>query len=359
MGEQIYTSNCASCHQPNGEGTSAYPALSGSPSLTGEDPASAIDVVVNGRGLMPAFGNSLSTEEIAAVISYERNAWRNSAGVVTADQVRQFQEGDGTQASGDAAQGEGTQEQGTPPPEAPAGQNGGTGEVQATPAPEAGGMEQTGDAAAGQETPAGAVSQVSVSQEQGTTVIKIRIEIVIVTAEAAPEEPEASPTPPEPGAEAQTTPAPAAEDDGEAAASDAQATPAPEAAQPQETPTPEDEGAGVGETGEEVAAAPADDRELLHTGESLYGTTCANCHQLSGEGNTAYPSLVNNEVVIAEDPSAALLTILNGRGHMPAFVEMLSDQEIAAVLSHERTAWDNSASVVTAEQVAQVREGGE
>jgi mono/diheme cytochrome c family protein len=90
-------------------------------------------------------------------------------------------------------------------------------------------------------------------------------------------------------------------------------------------------------------------------GEYLYGTTCANCHQLSGQGNTAYPSLVNNEIVIAEDPTSALLTILQGRGHMPSFAGLLSDQEIAAILSHERNAWSNSASLVTAEQVAQVR----
>ena len=72
-GEQVYTGNCASCHQPNGEGTSAFPSLAGSGLLTSGDPTSAIQIVVNGQGQMPAFGDSLSADDIAAVLSYERN----------------------------------------------------------------------------------------------------------------------------------------------------------------------------------------------------------------------------------------------------------------------------------------------
>ncbi|HXF60050.1 MAG TPA: cytochrome c, partial [Caldilineaceae bacterium] len=75
MGEQVYTTNCASCHQPNGQGSGAYPALSGNPFVTAEDSTQVIQTVVQGRGQMPAFGNSLSSEQIAAVVSYIRNAW--------------------------------------------------------------------------------------------------------------------------------------------------------------------------------------------------------------------------------------------------------------------------------------------
>jgi cytochrome c oxidase subunit 2 len=78
-GEEIYAENCASCHQASGEGTAAYPALTQSELLTAEDPTEAIEIVLHGRGLMPAFEGTLSTEEIAAVLSYERNSWDNNA----------------------------------------------------------------------------------------------------------------------------------------------------------------------------------------------------------------------------------------------------------------------------------------
>jgi len=81
-GEQVYLSHCAACHQPGGEGiTGAFPALKGSPIALGEVSAH-IDVVLNGRSgtAMQAFRDQLSAIELAAVITYERNAWGNSLG---------------------------------------------------------------------------------------------------------------------------------------------------------------------------------------------------------------------------------------------------------------------------------------
>ena len=83
-GQQVYTTNCASCHQPTGQGLpGAFPALAGSAIATG-DPAAHINTVLNGKPgtAMAAYGALLSDADIAAVISYERNSWGNDAGVV-------------------------------------------------------------------------------------------------------------------------------------------------------------------------------------------------------------------------------------------------------------------------------------
>ncbi|QJR82796.1 cytochrome c oxidase subunit II [Alteromonas pelagimontana] len=82
VGEKIYNSTCAACHMPNGEGLpGVFPALKGSP-LVLEDMEGHINVVYNGRAgtAMQAFGKMLSLKEIAAVVTYERNAWGNATG---------------------------------------------------------------------------------------------------------------------------------------------------------------------------------------------------------------------------------------------------------------------------------------
>lgn len=91
MGEELYVDNCAACHQEGGEGTGAYPMLDGNPFVT-QDPERPIRQVINGQGAMPGFGNSLSDEEIAAIVSYIRNAWTNDSSVVMPDQVQQARE---------------------------------------------------------------------------------------------------------------------------------------------------------------------------------------------------------------------------------------------------------------------------
>ena len=45
-----------------------------------EDMQAHIDIVVNGKGSMPPFGSMLSMKDMAAVITYERNAWGNDTG---------------------------------------------------------------------------------------------------------------------------------------------------------------------------------------------------------------------------------------------------------------------------------------
>ena len=78
-GEKVYNTNCAACHQANGEGVpGAFPALKGGPITTGrlED---HLNIVLNGKPgtAMAAFGNQMNDADIAAVITYERNSWGN------------------------------------------------------------------------------------------------------------------------------------------------------------------------------------------------------------------------------------------------------------------------------------------
>ncbi|TPV59300.1 cytochrome c oxidase subunit II [Aestuariibacter sp. GS-14] len=82
-GERVYNATCAACHMPNGEGLpGVFPALKGSVLATQNDPTAHIDIVLNGKTgtAMQAFGKMLSLKEIAAVVTYERNAWGNNTG---------------------------------------------------------------------------------------------------------------------------------------------------------------------------------------------------------------------------------------------------------------------------------------
>lgn len=81
-GEQVYATACAACHQGNGEGLAGvFPGLKGSAVALG--PVSKhISVVVDGvpGTAMAAFGGQMNDVDLAAVITYERNAWGNNVG---------------------------------------------------------------------------------------------------------------------------------------------------------------------------------------------------------------------------------------------------------------------------------------
>ncbi|WP_331351661.1 cytochrome c oxidase subunit II [Cellvibrio sp. UBA7671] len=82
LGEKTYESHCAMCHQISGEGLpGAIPALKGSAMVT-QDISAHIHIVVYGKPAtaMQAFAKQLTTSELAAVITYERNAWGNNTG---------------------------------------------------------------------------------------------------------------------------------------------------------------------------------------------------------------------------------------------------------------------------------------
>ncbi|WP_083239690.1 cytochrome c oxidase subunit II [Vibrio scophthalmi] len=92
-GEQIYVERCAVCHQANGEGIpGAFPAIKGSAVVTGDLDAH-ISTIVNGVAgtAMQSFSNQLTEQEIAAVITYQRNGFENNTGdVVQAADINAF-----------------------------------------------------------------------------------------------------------------------------------------------------------------------------------------------------------------------------------------------------------------------------
>ncbi|MCL7743753.1 cytochrome c [Guyparkeria hydrothermalis] len=98
-GQAVFNANCATCHQEDGIGLSgAVPPLAGSSFVTGQADVTASIVlmgvsgqlVVKGEtynGRMPTFRKTLSDTEIAAVVTYIRQAWGNDAEPITASKV--------------------------------------------------------------------------------------------------------------------------------------------------------------------------------------------------------------------------------------------------------------------------------
>ena len=80
-GKQIFTQNCVACHQANGKGMpGTFPALDGDTKFVLAPKKGQIDTVLNGHPgtAMAAFRNQLTDVQIAAVITYTRNAWGNA-----------------------------------------------------------------------------------------------------------------------------------------------------------------------------------------------------------------------------------------------------------------------------------------
>ncbi len=91
-GEKVYAGNCVACHQANGKGIpGTFAALDGSKIATGPK-ADHINIVMNGKtGTAMAAFKHLSDVQIAAVVTYERNAWGNTAGdVVQPSEINGF-----------------------------------------------------------------------------------------------------------------------------------------------------------------------------------------------------------------------------------------------------------------------------
>jgi len=81
-GESVYSAQCAACHQDDGQGLGpAFPALAGSPVATGPL-QEHIRIVLEGREgtAMQAFAEILTPADIAAALTYTRNAFGNETG---------------------------------------------------------------------------------------------------------------------------------------------------------------------------------------------------------------------------------------------------------------------------------------
>lgn len=95
-GMQLFTANCQACHQANGQGLSGvFPPLAGSEWVLGDEKVLS-QILLHGlsgkievlgktyQGSMPAFGNQLSDNEIAAVLTHLRSQWGNTAQPIAA-----------------------------------------------------------------------------------------------------------------------------------------------------------------------------------------------------------------------------------------------------------------------------------
>lgn len=81
-GDKVYHTTCVACHRAEGRGLPPmFPALKGSKIATGPKEAH-LGIVFHGKPgtAMAAFGKQLSEVDIAAVVTYERNAWGNNKG---------------------------------------------------------------------------------------------------------------------------------------------------------------------------------------------------------------------------------------------------------------------------------------
>ena len=80
LGKEKYEAVCSACHQPDGKGIPPlYPALKGSSIAVGHPQSRHIDLIIKGvpGTAMQGYAEQLTDEEIAAIITYERNAWKN------------------------------------------------------------------------------------------------------------------------------------------------------------------------------------------------------------------------------------------------------------------------------------------
>jgi mono/diheme cytochrome c family protein len=98
-GEKVFKANCVACHQAGGTGLPpSFPPLVNDPVVNGGAVEDHIKTVLGGlsgktingvayTGAMTPFAGSLTDNQIAAVITYERNSWGNNGGVVEPAQV--------------------------------------------------------------------------------------------------------------------------------------------------------------------------------------------------------------------------------------------------------------------------------
>lgn len=112
-----------------------------------------------------------------------------------------------------------------------------------------------------------------------------------------------------------------------------------------------------------TAALPA----AQTVGARLYEAQCAQCHGKQGEGQAnAYPALAGNRAVQMTPSHNLVLTVLQGgygpstQGRpqpfgMPPFQLVLSDAELASVLSYIRNAWGNQAPALSEFDINKIR----
>jgi len=96
-GKLLYSNNCMSCHQANGEGLKgAFPPLKGSPIVLGDNLELYVSIIMLGYDARPQYAvmspvgtdNELTPEEVTAIINHERTSWGNNAKKVSVAEVK-------------------------------------------------------------------------------------------------------------------------------------------------------------------------------------------------------------------------------------------------------------------------------
>jgi mono/diheme cytochrome c family protein len=119
--------------------------------------------------------------------------------------------------------------------------------------------------------------------------------------------------------------------------------------------------------GEEHGAPPAADAAVLRMGGKIYADECSACHGSDGRGTPGlFPALAGAPAVRQNDATSLLHVVLRGARSvgtdqaptapaMPAFAWLLTDDQVAAVLTYVRNSWGNAAAPVSARTVSKSR----
>jgi cytochrome c oxidase subunit 2 len=125
----------------------------------------------------------------------------------------------------------------------------------------------------------------------------------------------------------------------------------------------EDYTAWVAEKKKEMGGAGEDPSKVYtldeqkERGAKVYAANCAACHQATGKGAGAFPALDGSKVVLG--PKAGQYDILiNGKNAMPKWAGVISDSDIAAVMTYTRNSWGNKTGEVIQTQEIITARGG-
>ncbi|KDB08547.1 Gluconate 2-dehydrogenase (acceptor) [Burkholderia sp. lig30] len=124
---------------------------------------------------------------------------------------------------------------------------------------------------------------------------------------------------------------------------------------------------GEADTAPPPAAVTEETRRLAPLGRKIYEAQCAVCHAKEGQGKPPhFPPLASNQSIQMTSAVNPIRMVLNG-GYapgtrknpmpygMPPFAQLLSDEEVAAVVTYIRTAWGNHGKPVSTKEVNELR----
>lgn len=118
---------------------------------------------------------------------------------------------------------------------------------------------------------------------------------------------------------------------------------------------------------EEKVKAAAPDAGMMKLGGRIYADECSGCHASNGQGASGlFPALASSAAVQQTDATSLMRIVLRGARSagtdraptapaMPSFGWLLSDDEVAAVLTYVRNSWGNAAPTLTASDVNRSR----